>query len=75
MRHTGIRNRFLAAGIAPLSLAFALTGCSDSSDNNPPANANLPQADNPMVEGPVTEGGGDDSVSYTHLTLPTSDLV
>ena len=70
MGRTGIRNRFFAVGIAPLALAFALTGCSDSSDNNPPTNANLPQADNPMVEGPVTGGGGDDCCVVTFSGFP-----
>jgi hypothetical protein len=41
-----------------LALALAVTACSDGSDS-PPA-AQKPQAANPVVEGPVTGGGGED---------------
>jgi len=40
-------------------LLLALAACSDSSDNNPPTTSK-PQAANPVVEGPVTGGGGPD---------------
>jgi hypothetical protein len=41
-----------------LPLALLATGCSDGSDS--PPGARKPQAANPLVEGPVTGGGGDD---------------
>jgi len=70
MGYTGIRNRLSAMGIASFLLACALTGCSDGSDNNPPDNVSLPQADNPVVEGPVTGGGGDDCCLITFSGFP-----
>jgi len=47
------------SNIVATALVVALAACSDSSDNNPPAAAK-PQAANPVVEGPVTAGGGPD---------------
>ncbi|MCP4842338.1 MAG: hypothetical protein GY887_11465, partial [Halieaceae bacterium] len=59
MNEAGIRD-MSSVGCATLLLVIALSGCSDSSDNSPPSGKTLPQADNPVVEGPVTGGGGDD---------------
>ena len=42
-----------------LLFLIMMTACSDSSNNNG-ANNGLPQADNPMVEGPITAGGAED---------------
>lgn len=44
---------------ASLALLFVLVACTDGSDNRPDIRQK-PQADNPVVEGPVTGGGGDD---------------
>ena len=54
----------------------ALGGCSDTSDNPLPGGAGLPQADNPVVEGPVTGGGGEDCclVTIFGFSLDTRDL-
>jgi hypothetical protein len=49
-----------ALAIVSLAHVFALSGCSDSSDNRAPADSGLPQPDNPVVVGPVSGGGGDD---------------
>lgn len=70
MGNTGIRNHLCVMGIASLSLAFVLASCSDSSDSNAPDTANLPQADNPVVSGPVTGGGGDDCCVVTFSGFP-----
>jgi len=43
----------------PAAFLLALAACSDSSDSNPPADTK-PQAANPVLEGPVTGGGGPD---------------
>ena len=49
-----ITHRFSA-----LALSLLLCACSDS-DNNGPRFASKPQPDNPVVEGPITAGGGED---------------
>lgn len=59
MGHNKSRSNSLAAPIRIFALLFALTACSDGSDNEsliPPR----PQADNPVVEGPISGGGGPD---------------
>lgn len=53
--------------LVSLLLIVALSGCSDSSNNNPPGDAGQPQADNPVVEGPVVAGGADDCCIITVL--------
>ena len=59
MKYAGIRDR-LPLSCATLLLVVALAGCSDSSNNSPSEDNGLPQADNPVLEGPVSGGGGDD---------------
>ena len=59
MNHAGIRD-MLPMVCATLLLVVALAGCSDSSDNSPSEDNGLPQPDNPVLEGPVTGGGGED---------------
>jgi len=54
----GGRQKVRVACVA--ALTFALFGCSDGSDNLPSQGQVLPQAENPVVTGPVTGGGGDD---------------
>ena len=54
------RSKAFVTGIALIALVAALAACSDTSNDNPPDGAGLPQAVNPVVEGPVTGGGGDD---------------
>jgi hypothetical protein len=47
-------------GIAALMLLLVMSACSDNNNNDFPWVAEMPQADNPVVEGPVTGGGADD---------------
>ncbi len=49
---------------ALLALLFVLVACSDGSDNRPNV-SQKPQADNPVIEGPVTAGGADDCCFVT----------
>lgn len=53
-----VHERLFPAGV--LALAVTLAACSDSSDGQSPADPGLPQPESPVVEGPVTGGGGDD---------------
>ena len=55
---TEIRTSYRRMGMAAMALLVVLTACSDSDNNQP--RAQKPQAANPVVEGPVTGGGGDD---------------
>ena len=54
--NTANHGPWMRIGIAVL--LAVLTACSNSSNNQP--RAQKPQAVNPMVEGPITGGGGDD---------------
>lgn len=45
-------------GLSSLVVMLAATACSDGSDN--PPGSRKPQADNPVVEGPITGGGEED---------------
>jgi hypothetical protein len=65
METTKTRNSLSAMGLTSLVLIIALTGCSDSSNNKPSSDVQKPQADNPVVEGPVTAGGADDCCKVT----------
>ncbi len=60
---------------ARLALALILAACSDSSDG-PPREAR-PQADNPVVEGPVTGGGGPDCcrISFGGLEVDVTSII
>lgn len=66
--------------LAPLVLALTLVACSDGGDSRPDI-VRKPQADNPVVEGPVTGGGGDDCCVLSilgfevDLTQPGLDYV
>ncbi len=53
-----IRRSLPATGIAALVLLIMLAACSDGNDSR--QIVQKPQADNPVVEGPVTAGGADD---------------
>jgi hypothetical protein len=76
MEFTKTRNSLSAMGLTSLVLIAALTGCSDSSDNNnnPSSADQLPQADNPVVEGPVTGGGADDCCKILDGFIDLRDL-
>jgi hypothetical protein len=52
------------AMLALLALLFVLVACSDGSDNRPDV-SQKPQADNPVVSGPVSGGGGDDCCIFS----------
>ena len=58
MVHTKILRRTPTTGMASLVLLLALTACSDGSDT--PPMAQKPQAANPVVDGPISGGGGAD---------------
>ena len=74
-----------AAALAAASLALGLTACSGESDNTENTTTAAEQASAsdaaPVAEMPTAEElnavlqRAADPVSYTHLTLPTSDLV
>jgi hypothetical protein len=71
---------FSLKGTMVLSLILVLAACSDGSDGRPDINSKN-QADNPVVEGPVTGGGGADCCVLTilgfevDLTQPGLDYV
>lgn len=56
MVHSRILQRMPTTCMASLTLVLALAGCSDGNDNT--LIGAKPQADNPVVEGPVSGGGG-----------------
>jgi hypothetical protein len=60
MGATKIDCRLPGLSVVSLALLFILSACSDSNNNNPSSDAQKPQADNPVVDGPVTGGGGVD---------------
>lgn len=65
--------RFLLRNSLPvtaLALLVLVTACSDTSDNGSPKGKKLPQADNPVVAGPVTGGGGDDCCLISFSGFP-----
>ncbi|MFT4615061.1 MAG: hypothetical protein ACI9NT_002213 [Bacteroidia bacterium] len=59
MRHTEGRRSSFTVGVASMMLLLVLSSCSDSNNDNLTF-LQKPQADNPLVEGPVTAGGADD---------------
>lgn len=65
MKDKGIGGNLSAFAVLSLAVAVMLTGCSDSSDNEQPTKPNLPQADNPVAEGPITNGGTEDCCFVT----------
>jgi len=62
-----IRYPFNSPSLPALTLVAMLSACSDGSDTRTPGAVNKPQADNPVVEGPVTAGGADDCCIITVL--------
>ena len=46
--------------LAALTLVAVLSACSDGSDSRTPSATDKLQAENPVVEGPITAGGADD---------------
>ncbi len=58
-----------------LTLLLALTACSDTDDST--AHASRPQAANPLVEGPITTGGGENCCKVTigSISIDVTDLL
>ena len=56
--------------VALLALIFILAACSDSNNNDRLVDEQKPQADNPVLEGPVTGGGGDDCCIISFSGFP-----
>ena len=69
MRYTKIPHSWIGMGMSALVLLFALTACSNS-NNDFLLFVQKPQADNPLVEGPVSGGGGDDCCVITFSGFP-----
>jgi alpha/beta hydrolase family protein len=65
MFYTKSRHNVPVLGVSLPLILCVLAGCNDGSDNAP--DAKKPQADNPVVEGPVTAGGSDDCCFITVL--------
>jgi Alpha/beta hydrolase domain len=73
-RHTATMFRLYMALLAPLLI---VTACSDSNNNSSSPTATKPQAVNPLVEGPVIGGGGDDccKVVIGNIEIDVSNLL
>jgi hypothetical protein len=70
MGATKVYYRLPVLSMVSLVLLFILSACSDSNNNNRPSDEQKPQADNPVVEGPVTAGGADDCCVVSIFGVP-----
>jgi hypothetical protein len=76
MKGTDNNQSVRLTGLLLLSLLLTLEACSGGGNISSPQASSKPQADNPVVEGPVTGGGGDDFcvISFSGFPVDLRDL-